>query len=348
MKCAVSWFYRYALNAFVCLGFVLLILSATDNVFAQEQAKNTTSAATKSSDDDNTKEKLVYRIGPGDVLDIRVFPRTQLSIQARVTENGNIRLLMIDQDVMAACKTETELAAEIVELYKKYQRNPSVSVFIQEYNAMNVGVVGSVEHPNQFLLKRPRRLLDVITAAGGPNKEAGNRVVVAHTGAVSICEQRQGSNATSSDDSDDDAIRFTEYSWRSIQQGDPSSNPYLKPGDIVSIPKADEVFVVGNVFKPQIVLMTEPLTLRQAIAKAGGELKTTKKDKVKVIRQVPGAAKPLEFIYDLVAIDKGKAEDPFLQPNDIITVPEDSWKAARKKVLDALTQGISSVPVILR
>lgn len=347
MKCAVSCIYRYALNAFVCLGVVLLILSATNTQFAQEQAKNTTSVATKSSDDD-TKEKLVYRIGPGDVLDIRVFPRTQLSIQARVTENGNIRLLMIDQDVVAACKTETELAAEIVELYKKYQRNPSVSVFIQEYNAMNVGVVGSVEHPNQFLLKRPKRLLDVITAAGGPNKEAGNRIVVAHTGAPSICEQTQEGTATVSDDTDADSIRFTEYSWRSIQQGDPSSNPYLKPGDIVSVPKADEVFVVGNVFKPQVVLMTEPLTLRQAIAKAGGELKTTKKDKVKVIRQVPGAAKPLEFIYDLVAIDKGKIEDPFLQPNDIITVPEDSWKAAKKKVLDALTQGISSVPVILR
>lgn len=347
MKCAVSCIYRYALNAFVCLGVVLLILSATNTQFAQEQAKNTTSVATKSSDDD-TKEKLVYRIGPGDVLDIRVFPRTQLSIQARVTENGNIRLLMIDQDVVAACKTETELAAEIVELYKKYQRNPSVSVFIQEYNAMNVGVVGSVEHPNQFLLKRPKRLLDVITAAGGPNKEAGNRIVVAHTGAPSICEQTQENSATVSDDTDADSIRFTEYSWRSIQQGDPSSNPYLKPGDIVSVPKADEVFVVGNVFKPQVVLMTEPLTLRQAIAKAGGELKTTKKDKVKVIRQVPGAAKPLEFIYDLVAIDKGKIEDPFLQPNDIITVPEDSWKAAKKKVLDALTQGISSVPVILR
>lgn len=346
MKYAVFCLSGYGQKTLISLCFFVLTLSFSIVAFAQEQtstvAKNSQPVAATTNKLDDTKEKIVYRIGAGDVLDIRIFPRTQLSVQARVAENGTIRLLMIDNEIMAACKTETELAKEIVELYKKYQRNPSVSVFIQEYNAMRVGVVGSVEHPNQFLLKRPMRLLDVISAAGGLNKEAGNRVVVAHTGAPSICQEGQTVNA------DADDIRFTEYSWRSIQQGDQSSNPYLKPGDIVSIPKAEEVFVVGNVFKPQVVLMTEPLTLRQAIAKAGGELKTTKKNKVKIIRQTPGAAKPVEFIYDLVAIDKGKVPDPFLQANDIVTVPEDDWKAARKKVLDALTSGISSIPVRVR
>jgi polysaccharide export outer membrane protein len=341
MKYTVFFLYRCGQKFLV----VLFLLSMSVVAFAQQQNQTSTSIAANNKPivnvTDDTKEKMVYRIGAGDVLDIKIFPRTQLSIQARVAENGYIRLLMIDQPVMAACKTETELGLEIAELYKKYQRNPSVSVFIVEYNAIRVGVVGSVEHPSQFLLKRPMRLLDVVSNAGGPNKEAGNRVVIAHTGAPSICEQQ---NQTS----DKDDVRFTEYSWRKIQEGDQSSNPYLKPGDIVTIPRADEVFVVGNVFKPQAVIMREPLTLRQAIAAAGGDLKTTKKNQVKVIRQTPGSTQPVEFIYDLVAIDKGKIPDPFLQANDIITVPEDSWKAARKKIIDALTSGISSIPVVLR
>jgi polysaccharide export outer membrane protein len=332
-------FLRQTILVSFCLASLSVFALAQQQTSATSAIASNTKPVANTTDD--VKEKMVYRIGAGDVLDIRIFPRTQLSIQARVAENGYIRLLMIDQPVMAACKTETELALEIAELYKKYQRNPSVSVFIMEYNAIRVGVVGSVEHPSQFLLKRPMRLLDVISNAGGPNKEAGNRVIVAHTGAVSICERQTQS-------SDPDDVRFTEYSWRKIQEGDPASNPYLKPGDIVTIPRAEEVFVVGNVVKPQSVIMREPLTLRQAIAAAGGDLKTTKKNKVKVIRQTPGSTQPVEFIYDLVAIDKGKIPDPYLQANDIVTVPEDSWKAARKKIIDAFTQGLQSLPIVVR
>lgn len=353
MKYVLFCLYNCGRKALLSVATLFLILSLSAVLFAQEkqtQANISTpqpgSPVVAANAPDDTKEKMIYRIGPGDLLQINVFPRTQLSIPARVSENGKIRLLMVDDEVMAACKTETELAAEIVQLYKKYQRNPSVTVFIQEYNSIRVAVLGAVDKPNQFLLKRPMRLFDVISYAGGPNKEAGSRVVIAHTGAPSICEQSQ--TQASDGNSDADAPRFTEYTWRAIQQGNPSANPYLKSGDIVSIPKADEVFVVGNVVEPKVVTMAEPLTLRQAIAKAGGELKTTKKDKVKVIRQTPGSTKPTEIIYDLVAIEKGKIPDPFLQANDIITVPEDSWKAAKDKILNALTSGVSSVPVILR
>lgn len=353
MKYAVVCLYSCGRKALLSVGTLFLFLSFSAVLFAQEKQTQATvsnpkpaSPVTSANSSDDTKEKMIYRIGPGDLLQINVFPRQQLSIPARVSENGKIRLLMIDNEVMAACKTETELADEIVQLYKKYQRNPSVTVFIQEYNSIRVAVLGAVDKPNQFLLKRPMRLLDVISYAGGANNEAGNRIVIAHTGAPSICEQTETQIADGN--SDANAPRFTEYSLRSLQQGDQTSNPYLKSGDIVSIPKAEEVFVVGNVVKPQVVLMSEPLTLRQAIAKAGGELKTSKKDKIKVIRQIPGATKPTEIIYDLAAIDKGKIPDPFLQANDIITVPEDSWKAAKEKLFNALTQGAASVPVILR
>jgi polysaccharide export outer membrane protein len=73
-----------------------------------------------------------YRIGPGDVLDIRVFNRPQLSREAvRVDSYGMIQMPLIEADIRAACLSENELAAQIATLYKKYQRNPYVNVFIK-------------------------------------------------------------------------------------------------------------------------------------------------------------------------------------------------------------------------
>ncbi len=327
---------KYAIFCLLLICFGVTVFAQTESV-SKTKPKEATATAPKS--DDPKQPDMAYRIGVGDVLDIKVFPRTQLSIQARVNEQGTIRLLMIDRPVMAACKTETELADEIAVLYKKYQKNPSINIFILEYNALRVGVTGSVDKPSYFLLKRPMRLLDVVMAAGGPNKDAGSRVYITHTGSTSIC-------AAKTEAADDDDKLFTEYAWRDIRQGDSASNPYLKSGDYVSIPKADSVYVVGNVEKPQTILLDEPKTLRQAIAAAGGWLKTTNMKKIKVIRQKQGN-KPIELIYDLEAIGKGKTEDPYLQANDIITVPEDGWKAAKAKIAGAFTQSLSSLPRVL-
>ena len=76
-----------------------------------------------------------YRIGPGDVLDIRVFNRPQLSREAvRVEGSGMIRMPLIETEIQAACQTEGELAKEISTRYAKYYKNLQVDVFIKEYH----------------------------------------------------------------------------------------------------------------------------------------------------------------------------------------------------------------------
>jgi len=77
-----------------------------------------------------------YRIGPGDVLDIRIYNRPQLSREAvRVEGNGMIRMPLIDTEIKAACQTEGELAKEISTRYAKYYKNLQVDVFIKEYHS---------------------------------------------------------------------------------------------------------------------------------------------------------------------------------------------------------------------
>src|SRR5689334_17287063 len=62
-----------------------------------------------------------YRIGPGDVLDIRIYNRPTLSRDGvRVEGNGKFRMPLIETEIQAACKTEGELAKDISTLYARF------------------------------------------------------------------------------------------------------------------------------------------------------------------------------------------------------------------------------------
>src|SRR5262249_5037245 len=127
--------------------------------------------------------------------------------------------------------------------------------------------------------------------------------------------------------------------------GMPAANPFLEPGDIVTIPEADQVYVVGNVFTPLTIPLREPITLSRAIAMAGGTRQDTKKDKVRIVRQEPGSTTKQELIVDLSAIEKKRAEDVALMPNDIIDVPTSGSKAFMRSLLGSVAPSVSQLPV---
>src|SRR6266851_6857395 len=130
-----------------------------------------------------------YRIGPGDVLDIRIFNRPNLSRDAvRVEGNGMIRMPLIDTEIQAACKTEGELAAEISHSYIKYYKNPQVDVFIKEYHSKQVAVIGAVNEQSRFELQRRIRLLELLTFAKGPTAKAGQTINIVHAPPTLACQ----------------------------------------------------------------------------------------------------------------------------------------------------------------
>jgi polysaccharide export outer membrane protein len=279
-----------------------------------------------------------YRIGPGDVLDIRVFNRPQLSREARVDSNGVIQMPLLEGDIRAACLTENELAKEIAQRYLKYQRNPYVNVFVKEYSSTPVAVIGAVDKPGRFQLTRRVRLLELLAFAGGPTDKAGGKIQIAHTGTISLC---------ASPDAQEKGL-FDFYSLREAMRGGKDANPFIQPGDIISIPEADLAYVVGNVFKPQSVTLKDPVTVSQAIAMAGGALRATKMSGVRIIRQKEGSTSKEVIPVDLNAISKLKTPDILLEPNDIVQVPTSEGKIFMDKFLGAMTGGLSSIPYILR
>ena len=278
-----------------------------------------------------------YRIGPGDVLDIRVFNRPQISRDAvRVEGSGMIRMPLIESEIKAACLTEGELAKEISTRYAKYYKNLQVDVFVKEYHSQQVAIIGAVNDQSRFELQRRVRLLELLTYAKGPSAKAGQTINIVHSSGIASCTQISES---------DEAAAFSTYKLSDVLQGDPKSNPYLQAGDIVTLPEADQVYIVGNVFMPLTIALKEPITLTRAIAMAGGLRQDTSKDKIRILRQAPGTSVRKEIVVDLTAIEKKQSEDLALAPNDIIDVPTSAGKSFLRSLVQGVVPTVSQLPV---
>jgi polysaccharide export outer membrane protein len=282
-----------------------------------------------------------YRIGPGDVLDVRVARAPELSREAvRVDQGGMIRMPMLDMDIPAACLTEGELAQNIARLYRKYKNDPHVDVFVKEFQSQPVAVIGAVHNAAQFKLQRQVRLLELLSLVGGPSDAAGQTIQIVHAGGGPFCEQ---SGPVSADNND--LSSFVAYKLADTLKGLAEANPYVRPGDIVSVPAADQVFVLGNVLKPAAIPLKEPLTVSRDIAIAGGTAPSTKRDKNRILRQLPGGTQKQEIFVDLRAIEKNKAEVVALVANDIVDVPISGTKSILRSLLGTVVPTISQLPV---
>ena len=280
-----------------------------------------------------------YRIGPGDVLDIRILNRPNLSREAvRVEGSGMIRMPLIDTEIQAACKTEGELAKEITTRYTKFYRNPQVDVFIKEYHSKQVAIIGAVNEQSRFELQRRIRLLDLLTYAKGPSPKAGQTINIVHSPQSLVCQKGEAETAGA-------PAAFSSYKLSDTLLGDPRANPYIEPGDVITLPIANEIYVVGNVFTPVTIPLKEPITLSRAVAMAGGVKQDSKKDKVRIVRQEPGTSTSKEIIVDLSAIEKKRAEDIALMPNDIIDVPTSGGKTFLRGLLGTIAPSMAQLPV---
>ena len=320
-------------KSFVGLSFALLLMVLP--VGAQQPTAAVTPSQTVIQPNPGTEDDR-YRIGPGDVLDIRVYNRPNLSREGiRVEGNGMFRMPLIETEIQAACKTEGEIAKELSTLYSKFYRNLQVDVFIKEYHSKQVAIIGAVNEQSRFELQRRVRLLELLTYARGPSSKAGQTINIVHSTAPSLC--RVNNN--------DEIAAFSSYKLSDTMIGDPKANPYLESGDIVTVPEADQIYVVGNVYTPLTIPLKEPITLSRAIAMAGGTKQDTKKDKIRIVRQEPGSLAKKEMIVDLSAIEKKQAEDVALVPNDIIDVPLSTGKSLLRGLVMGGAQSVTQLPI---
>jgi len=163
----------------------------------------------------------LYKIGPGDVLQISVWRHPELSANLPVRPDGKITSPLIE-DLVAIGRTPAELAREIEDKLKKYIRDPSVSIAVTSFvgnTSAQVRVVGQATKPAAINYKQGMTLLDVMISVGGITEmAAGNRAVLI----------RQG------DGGKQYAIRLRDL----LKGGDVSANVELLPGDVIMIPES--------------------------------------------------------------------------------------------------------------
>lgn len=241
-------------------------------------------------------------IGPGDLLHITVLREPELEERARVLDSGDVSLPLIgDVHVVGL---DPEQAAAIIEskyLVGNFLKQPSVSVFVEEFATQPVAVLGQVEKPGTYSITTARTLFDLLAMAGGLTPVADRHIMVERAPGVKQREERVFLSNRS-----DDALM---------------ANVMIDPGDTILVPKAGIVYVLGDVGRPGGYTMENEsrMTVLQAIALAAGVNKTANEKKVRVIHNRNGeySEEPLP----LRQIEKGDAPDELLQANDVIYVP---------------------------
>jgi polysaccharide biosynthesis/export protein len=170
----------------------------------------------------DTAEDWIYRVGPGDSLQIFVWRHEDLSTSVVVRPDGRFSTALIKEHI-ATGKTPPELAVEIEELLSEYVRDPLVTVFVGGFVGEyydQVRVVGEATSPTSIPYRRGMTALDMLIQVGGLTEfAAGNKTV--------LVRYSEGGER--------------EYNLRLddlIRDGDISANVAMQPGDILIIPEA--------------------------------------------------------------------------------------------------------------
>lgn len=248
------------------------------------------------------------RISTGDLLNVNVFDTPELSGKLRVDDKGNVTLPL--GDVVCVTGMTAEEAGRAIELHfrsKDILKDPHVSVTILEYATQGVTVLGEVKNPGVYPLLGARRLLDLLSAAGGVTSTAGRTVTITHR-----------------IDSEHPVIVKVDSKSNSTA----AFNVDVRPGDTIMVSHAGIIYVVGDVGKPGGFLLenSDQLTVLQAVALAQGINRTAALDNSKLIRKT--GAERQELPVPLKKILSNKAPDQMLADGDILFVPSSAAKGA--------------------
>jgi len=275
---------------------------------APPQAKAQTPAQTQEAKDIFVR---AYRVGPGDLLELKVFEVDQLSQTVRVSEDGSITLPLLGRVLVEGLTQEGVVQKLTGLLQAKYVKNPQVTIFIKEYKNQQVAVIGAVEKAGSYELVGRKNLLQIISMAGGFSETAGNEIFILREGA-------DGATSTVTIDLKDLLVN-----------GNQKLNVPIEPNDVINVPvdKEIRVFVMGRVNRPGAIKskLSERVTLLQAIADAGGLAEGAKESAVLITRK-DKAGKEQKIKVNLKDIIKGKKKDVVLQEGDVVYVPESFWE----------------------
>jgi polysaccharide biosynthesis/export protein len=305
-----------------------LAAQAKSQEYPGQAAKLVNSGTASSTERGSSDQRSILSIGNGDLLEISVsvgFGAPEMNWKGRVGDSGDITLPLVGSIHVVGLTVE-RAEASIEKIYRDNEilKSPQVSVFISEYASQGVSVLGEVAKPGVYPEMSSRRLLDLISQAGGFTPTAGDAVTITHRGAPM----------------EPKTVVLAKDPSKTL-----AANIEIFPGDTIVVTKAGVVYVVGAVVKPGgfTIESNEELNVLQAIALAQGTKSEAALDKAKLIRKTPGG--PKEISISLSQILASKAPDIKLLPEDIVFVPSSTAKTVARRSLEAIVQTATGVAI---
>jgi polysaccharide export outer membrane protein len=286
-----------------------------------------------------------YVVGPGDVLSVRAFDLNDLNQRVRVDGNGTISLPLLNT-VPVAGHTVGEVEKDLTKRLGEFMYNPHVSVFIEEYRSQQVAVVGAVQHPGLVSqTAASSTVLDALSAAGGMTADAGSRIYLIP--AESRAEPRGAMLATAATSNDpglmegvglrDAAPLFVDTKEASPQGQRLFFSLPVRGGDVILVPRTGHFIAEGWVEKPGTYPLQSGLTLRGALAIAGGLSFPADTGSIRIFRaQASGSPELHEVNYGEVMAQR--APDMVIQEGDVIEVATSTAKMVPYGVYKTVTE----------
>ena len=246
-----------------------------------------------------------YVIGSQDVLMITVWDQPDLSGKFTVEADGSFTFPLIGR-IMAGGLTLRDLEGQLRKrLADGYFKNPQVSVAVEQYRSQRIFVMGEVRSPGTYPLTGNMTLIEALARAGSTTMDAGGEAVIVRPPAGKAASAPVLPNQV-------EASQVVRVSIGDLQSGQLSQNIALQDGDTIFVPRAETIYVFGQVKNPGAYpLKTKDTTVLQALSLAGGVTDRGSTSRIKIVRLVEGKKTEL----------KAKLGDPVL-PGDTIIVQE--------------------------
>jgi len=275
-----------------------------------------------------------YVLGPNDQILIRAPQVEEINEKPfRIDSEGYINLPLVGR-IRAGGMTQLELETELIRRLREYVREPQVIVVITQFRSEPVFFQGAFVRPGIYPLSGRRTLLEMLIQIGGLQPNASRHITVtrrAEYGTIPL------PNAIVDPEK---KISTVEISLGSLRENvNPAEDIVLQPYDIISVQRAELVYMTGEVGRVGGIALEErdSISFLQALTQSGGFTREAKKDDVRILRPVLNTNRRAVIALNANRIFEGKDLDFPLLPNDVVFVPhsyrQTFWRVAGQIVL---------------
>jgi polysaccharide export outer membrane protein len=271
-----------------------------------------------------------YVLGPEDQIVIHAFQAEEISGKpVEISGDGYINLPLLGR-VKAAGLTIVQLESALAARLATYIEHPQVTLLVLDYRSQPISVIGAVRNPGVIQLKGRKTLVEVIALAGGLIAESGNTVI--------ITRELSNGRIPLASAADDPAGRISvaRLNLRKVMDAQaPADNIVIEANDVLTVPRGQMVYVVGEVQRPGGYVLNErdTVSVLQALSLAGGLTPNASPKKAKILRDKPGNSGREEVASNVRKILSGDSPDVDLHPDDILFVPDSMPKSAGRTAL---------------